>query len=92
MRQLFKVAYTIIGILLAIFIVVKVVNSLKSTKPPLFPNDATSELEKYTAQLKGLEKQMKVSVKMQNLSHFFDSLVLLRYTCVATSTISVILA
>jgi hypothetical protein len=68
MRQLFKVAYTIIGILLAIFIVVKVVNSLKSTKPPPIPNDATTELEKYTAQLKDLEKQMKVSVKMQNLS------------------------
>ena len=62
MRQLFKVAYTIIGILLAIFIVVKVVNSLKSTKPPPIPNDATSELEKYTAQLKGLEKQMKADV------------------------------
>jgi hypothetical protein len=62
MRQLFKVAYTIIGILLAIFIVVKVVNSLKSTKPPPNPNDATTELEKYTSQLKDLEKQMKANI------------------------------
>jgi len=62
MRQLFKVAYTIIGILLAIFIVVKVVNSLKSTKPPLLPNEATTELGKYTSQLKDLEKQIKADV------------------------------
>ena len=61
MRQLFKVVYTIIGILLTIFIVVKVVNSLKSTKP-LIPNDATSELEKYTAQLKELQTKMKADV------------------------------
>ena len=62
MRPLFKVVYTIIGILLSIFIVVKVVNSLKSTKPPPIPNDATTELEKYTAQLKGLQTQMKADV------------------------------
>lgn len=61
MRQLFKVVYTIIGILLTIFIVVKVVNSLKSTKP-LIPNDATTELEQYTSQLKGLQTQMKADV------------------------------
>jgi hypothetical protein len=60
MRPLFKVVYTIIGILLAIFIVVKVVNSFKSTPP--IPNDATTELGKYTSQLKDLEKQIKADV------------------------------
>jgi hypothetical protein len=60
MMPLFKVVYTIIGILLAIFIVVKVVNSFKSTPP--IPNDATTELEQYTAQLKGLQTQMKANI------------------------------
>jgi hypothetical protein len=55
MRQLFKVAYTIIGILLAIFIVVKVVNSLKSTKPPLLPKN----LEWFIDNLKKIQKDMK---------------------------------
>jgi len=65
MRTLFKTFYIIIGILLAIFIVVKISRSFKTN--PSDPN-ATTELEQYTSQLKGLQKKMKVSVKMQELS------------------------
>ena len=68
MRTLFKTFYIIIGILLAIFIVVKISRSFKTN--PSHPSDpnATTELEQYTSQLKGLQKKMKVSVKMQELS------------------------
>lgn len=62
MRTLFKTFYIIIGILLAIFIVVKISRSFKTN--PSNPSDpnATTELEQYTSQLKGLQTQMKADV------------------------------
>ena len=62
MRTLFKTFYIIIGILLAIFIVVKISRSFKTN--PSHPSDpnATTELEQYTSQLKGLQTQMKADV------------------------------
>lgn len=59
MRTLFKTFYIIVGILLSIFIVVKISRSFKTN--PSNPN-ATTELEQYTSQLKGLQTKMKADV------------------------------